>query len=266
MEREEQSPVAVYDFLYRDQSRLDSYYAQIFGGRRLSLEKTSATKKQHQWNAKLNTGLLSVERQAPTEISEGLKEVIDPQDTATIDVLQWLAENEYIANSVADAKQGQFIRLHGNLLLVDRRLMVAAAKAITVQSGGNKSTREMKMGAELFAQYPMPSMFTLNSADETLYAGTLTDAGIESVMSSHTWKFGPDTMDDVHVIAILESTKSLEDTKTSTLAPVLNLARTLHAWFPPSAVRVTPIVMYRRLISLSEREILNAQDAFAATT
>jgi len=262
MEQDEQGPVAVYDFLYRDRSRIDSFYAQIFGGRFLSLEKTQSVRKQREWKVRATIKVLSAERQGPTEISESSKEVIDPHDAATIDVLQWLSENDFIVDDVEEAKQGHLVKLCGSLLLVDRLLAVATAKSLLSNIPGGKSGRGMKTGAELFAQYPMPSMFTLRADSQSLYAGTLTDEGIEHVMRSHTWKFGQESMNDVHLIGILESAGQQEQAGVATLDPVLNVVQTLHAWFPPSAVRVTPIVMYRRLISRVDREMwLGAEES-----
>jgi hypothetical protein len=159
MDRDEQGPQAVYDFIYRDKSRIESYYAQIFGGRSLSLEKTSSSRKQRSWDAKVNIGVFSAERQAPEEKSEGLKEVIDPHDTATIDVLEWLAQNEYITDIIEDAPKGHLVKLCGSLLLADRRLAIAAAKALSNSTGSGKSSRDMRIGSDLFTNYRMPSMF-----------------------------------------------------------------------------------------------------------
>lgn len=71
-------------------------------------------------------GVVEVERQSPAEVSQASKEIIDPHDAATIDVLNWLANNDYIADSI-QPKPGQLVKLFGSILLADGRLMKAAS-------------------------------------------------------------------------------------------------------------------------------------------
>jgi hypothetical protein len=251
-EQDEQAPLAVYDFLYRDRLRIESYYAQIFGGRTLSLEKTQSVRKQREWTIKASVGALSGERRSPDEVAETAKQVIDPHDTATIDVLQWLAQNDYIAESAEAAREGHFVRLHGSLILADSRLLLATAKSLSANSGGGKAARQQRLGADVFAHYSMPPMFALRSERGPLCAGTLTDDGMAFQLSSHTWKFGQHAMRNVHLIGVIEDLET-SDTDEKLFDLVMNMARPLNEWFPASAIRVTPLVMYRRLVSLAGR-------------
>ena len=103
----------------------------------------------------------------------------------------------------------------------------------------------------------------LRSNDGSLYGGTLVDEDMEYAMMSHTWKFGSHSMRDVFVLAILESVEASE-IGLEPLEPILNMARTLHGWFPGQSTRITPIAMYRRLNSPNNREFWEESDSGSA--
>jgi hypothetical protein len=95
MARDEQV-AALYDFLYKDSARLISYYAQIFGGRLSSLEKSVSERNSLGSGGKLNFAVALSDFKSQNEVQSGSKEVFDPHDVPTTDILTFLKENDYI--------------------------------------------------------------------------------------------------------------------------------------------------------------------------
>src|SRR5580658_8921076 len=91
MDREEPA-VRLYDFLYRDQARFGSFYAQLFEGRLSAIERSSSERHQKDLSGKAGVGGFGGERKVATDVQEIHKEVIDPNDMIALDVLASLKE------------------------------------------------------------------------------------------------------------------------------------------------------------------------------
>ncbi|HRH44691.1 MAG TPA: hypothetical protein PKY82_23845, partial [Pyrinomonadaceae bacterium] len=90
---QEELPGVLYDFLYRDNNRISSYYAQIFNGRLSILEETDLKIQGHENTGEGNIQVAKVGRKTVESTQSGTKRVIDPHDVATTDVLTHLIGN-----------------------------------------------------------------------------------------------------------------------------------------------------------------------------
>ena len=80
-------PVELYDFLYRDASRLASYYAQLFGGRLNLTEESEGTQKASDYSTEGSVGVAKVGAKTTKTDNASLKKIVDPHDIIVLDVL-----------------------------------------------------------------------------------------------------------------------------------------------------------------------------------
>src|SRR5687768_10801803 len=111
MATEEEQTVELYDFLYRDSNRLESYYAQIFQGTLSSIEKTENNKENAKRTEGLNFKVFNANREKSLEDSFSSKEVFIPHDMNTTDVLSFLTSNSYIYPNYQTAPNGAAIQV-----------------------------------------------------------------------------------------------------------------------------------------------------------
>lgn len=256
-EREEQA-VALYDFLYRDSSRLDSYYAQIFSGKLTQLEEQDSDKTIKEQDAKLNIAIAGGGVKGVTEIQSSAKRIIDPHDLITTDVLSHLMENALVHTDLKKAPHSSLVLANGTLIFADRYMLEVGIKAIEI--GGiikrKPKTDEEKAQAigmrflkEFFSKFEMPSAFLLQQNDRTQVAGTIKESGMEEPISTYYFKHGTAGLSNVYMIGIKEiPSPGFALSEMQLLGAAQGAAQTLSdLMFPPEAIRVTPIALFRKL-------------------
>ena len=91
MDRDVQTDV-LYDFLYRDTSRIGSYAAQVFGGKLSSFERSESERESADKGGKLKLAMLGLEGKSTTENLSALKQVFDAHDMVAFNVLKVLKD------------------------------------------------------------------------------------------------------------------------------------------------------------------------------
>ncbi len=258
MEQIEQQ-AELYDFLYKDVNRIASYYAQIFNGRLSSLEKTATERKSVDVGGKLDLHLVSGDRKVTEEISDSDKRTIDPHDLIVTDVLSFLVANGHAVDDVAKASHGSLVILKGTVVFVDRLIAEVAMLAFDGMSSSQntkpktaeeKATLQgLKALKEVLQKIPIPSAFILQTADEVQVVGTIKEAGMEENISNYYFKHGTAGLADVFMIGIKEvSSPSFALPDTQLIGAGQLMAQALSDMlFPPEAIRVTPIALFRKL-------------------
>jgi hypothetical protein len=255
----EKQPGGLFDFLYRDSNRITSYYAQIFGGRLSSLEETDSERSTSDSGIKGNIQVLSAEERATSQIETGSKRTIDPHDLITTDVLSSLQDGGRLNTDLAGAPHGSLLMAKGTLLFVDKLLgemgSLAVEAAIRQEQSKPHSKQDkaainlQKIGVQFLTKVQIPSSFLLRKNDGIQIAGTIKDAGMEEPISTYYFKHGTAGLADVYVICIKEVPSpsfSLPNTQLIGAAQVMAQALT-DLLFPPGAIRVTPIAIFRKL-------------------
>lgn len=255
----EKQTVELYDFLYRDSSRITSYYAQIFGGRLSSREETDSEQSTSDSGMKGSLHVLSVDRRGSSQIESGSKKTIDPHDVITTDVLSSLQEGGRLNSDLTGAPHGSLLLAQGTLLFVDKVLSELANVAIEANirqmqsqshSKQHKAAIEQQKSVQLFLnKVEIPSTFLLRTNNGTQVAGTIKDAGMEEPISTYYFKHGTAGLADVYVICIKEvpsASVSLPNTQFIGIAQAMAQALTV-LLFPPEAIRVTPVAIFRKL-------------------
>lgn len=107
----------IIDFLYRDFSKINSFYAQIFQGNLISVTKFQENTKTGSYQ--LTGGLSSLiqgatSRQEHTQ--QSIAEQFEPHDAKALSLLRELAINVY-EGSLKDTQTGQIVLLKGQLTI-----------------------------------------------------------------------------------------------------------------------------------------------------
>lgn len=124
----------LYDFLYRDSSRITSYYAEIFGGHLTSLQQTESERDTADRGAKLNVQVLSSDLKSGKANLQSETRVINPHDLITTDVLAQLRADNRFNNDVEGAPHGSLIVAEGTLVLIDRSMLELAKVVLQTQA------------------------------------------------------------------------------------------------------------------------------------
>jgi len=250
---------SLYDFLYRDAGRMASYYAQIFSGRLSSLEQTDSERTSEDKGAKLNIHVASGDLKHTRETSRTAKRTIDPHDVITTDVLAFLGENNRIEPSVLEAAHGALVLTHGTLVFIERSMAELAVLSfdlmITEEERKPKKQQDpaglqgMRFIREFLPQLSIPSAFVMQGSDGCQVAGTIKEDGMEEPISSYYFKHGAAGLANVYLIGIKEvPSEAFTLPSTQLIGAGQQAAQALtDMLFPPEAIRVTPLALFRKL-------------------
>ncbi len=103
----------------------------------------------------------------------------------------------------------------------------------------------------------LPSLFHLTTETAT-FVGTIKDAGMEEPISTYYFRYGASQVADVYLAG------SKESSCVSNIATGANLFANMGAAmnglaemaFPESAIRVTPLAFFRRLVPATPQELV----------
>jgi hypothetical protein len=245
----------LYDFLYRDSSRIASYYAQIFSGHLTSFEEVESERDTKDRGAKLDLQLASGDIKSGKENLQSQKRVIDPHDVRTTDVLSTLRSAGRFNDDVTGASHGSLIVAKGTLVFVDSSMLglaVAVLEALTKQTktaAERVTAQATKQILPFLSKIVLPSGFLLHTTDGTNIAGTLKESGMEEPISTYYFKHGTAGLASVYLIGIKEvPTSSFTLPNEQMIGAGRAAAEALrNMMFPPDAIMVTPIALFREI-------------------
>lgn len=255
----EELPVELFDFLYRDSSRISSYYSQIFQGRLSSLEETDSDKNTLATGGEANVYVVKGKVQESGETQTTSKRTIDPHELITTDVLSNLVESNFIYQNPKSAPHGSLVIEKGTVVFADRHILELTSLAfdavISEQMDLNEGERDntviqaAKLMKAMAEKIQLPSAFFLQTENDLLITGTIKDAGMEEPISTYYFKHGTSGLSDVYVAGIKEvSSKKFSLPATDLIAGSQQMAEAMNNMlFPPDAIKVTPIALFRKL-------------------
>ena len=252
----EEPQAALYDFLYRDSGRIASFYAQLFSGKLTQLEEVDAERSGAERTGGVNLQIASGNLKSLSETQNTSKRIIDPHDLITTDVLSSLSEQGRIDHDISAAGHGSLVMTQGTLVFADKYMLEVAVSAFEMVTGKKAKTAEEKAGLlglrmlrTLFSKIEFPSAFLLQGSGGIQVAGTIKESGMEEPISTYYFRHGTAGLSDVFMIGIKEVASALftlPDTQLlgASKAAAQSLSDIL---FPPEAIRVTPIALFRKL-------------------
>lgn len=249
----------LYDFLYRDSSRITSYYAQIFGGHLTAVQSTESERDTQGRGAKLNIQVASGDIKSGKENLRSQTRVIDPHDLITTDVLSQLQADNRFDGDVQNAPHGSLIIASGTLILIDSSMLELAKVFLQMQAdeaaraartqAEKAAARAQKQVIPFLASIVLPSGFLLRTADGLNVVGTLKESGMEEPISTYYFKHGTAGLAQVFAIGIKEEpshsiTLPLEQMIGAGQAAAAGLKQLM---FPADSITVTPIALFRKI-------------------
>ena len=258
MEQDAQTDV-LYDFLYRDSSRITSYYAQIFGGKLTSLENTDTDRKTKDRGGKLDLEVLGGDLRSGKEISQSQTRIIDPHDLIATDVLVQLSSDNRLNVDVNNAPHGSLVLTSGTLILIDKTMLELAAVVLEAQAkeavnnargaAEKAAARAQQQIVPMIRSITLPSGFLLRTPDGLDIVGTVKEDGMEEPISTYYFKHGLAGLASVYIMGIKEEPSysvSLPPEKIIGMGQVF--AKALQEiMFPEAAITVTPIALFREI-------------------
>lgn len=146
----------------------------------------------------------------------------------------------------------------GTLVFVDKYMLEMAVVAVEASVGSlhKAKTQQDKINLQGFkilksilSKLTLPSAFLLHASDGVQVAGTIKESGMEEPISSYYFKHGAAGLSGVYVIGIKEiPSQSFTLPDTQLLGAFQQGAQGLSdMMFPPEAIRVTPVALFRKL-------------------
>jgi hypothetical protein len=245
----------LYDFLYRDSSRIASYYAQLFSGRLTSLEELESTREASQKTGEANVHLLKGGLSKSADDTFSQKRVIDPHDVVTTDVLSYLVEHNMISEDIETADQGSLFITNGSLVFCDKFMLETAVSAFETTAAKPRTAEErqaaagIKMLKQMLARVTFPSAYLLRTQAGELIAGTIKDEGMEEPISTYYFRHGTAGLPGAYMIGIKEvSSESFQLPMTQFMGAAQFSAQLLsNMFFPEDSLKATPLAFFRKL-------------------
>lgn len=259
-EESEEQAVALYDFLYRDSNRIVSYYAQIFGGRITSQEETNLRRQSKDTSIKGDLKIVSTDAKSSRENQVISKQIVDPHDVLTSDVLTHLVRNRDINKDIENAPHGALVLVQGTVgflehsmtemaIVTIKSIVLPQMKRAAKNAEGKAGVEATELAVKLLEKVRVPSAFTFKTTSGIQVVGTIKDEGMEEPIVTYYFKHGTGGLAEVYLIGIKETSTSAEVLPhTDFIGMGLSAAQGLTDFlFPPDSIRVTPIALFRAL-------------------
>lgn len=250
-------PVPLRDFLYRDNARLASYYAQVFGGRLVSKEVPKSSRTTHGSSYGGNVQILKGDKSSSAEAATSEKAVFEPHDVSPVALIDELLSGAFVDCDPIQAPNGRLIHAKGILYLFDGWGLQTALSAFegviveTLTKGHQK--RELRDFAKTlkatFGGLSVPSMFLLETDAGVNFIGTIKPDGLDEPVSAFNFKHGENGLPGVHLLGLKEVAAPLvRIPETSSLKMTQGLAKAFgDMLIPEKAQRATAGALYREL-------------------
>ena len=243
----------LYDYLYKDSLRLNSYYSQIWKGKLQTIEKGEATQENLRESGEGGLPVIKGSISHSEEFQNYSKLKYDPIDMATNDVLSYLMDNNYINKSYNEAKHGQLILAHGSLFFIDKYILEMTDpyfELLIKQLKSDNDSLELMLtfAKNFYSKIPFQTMFILKTKAGML-TGSVHESFLAENISSFYLKHSDNFLNDIYVIGIKESDHTqitLPDTSLPGIGQSV-IREVSKLIYPVDAIRTTPIAMFRKL-------------------
>ncbi|HEX2866513.1 MAG TPA: hypothetical protein VHO03_05705 [Ignavibacteriales bacterium] len=262
--------VSLYDFLYKDLSKISSYYAQVFSGHLTKIEKTSSSDESLAKNTGGDLKVLKYEQTLKEGLSEQTKNVFDPHDLTTTDVLSFLMENGFVSKDPMQAGNGDLVLIEGSLLMMDKMILdlsVSSIESMLAFAGQGQKSKDIKnlksfttIMKNFIQKMPIDATYLLKS-DGSYYAGTIKEQYMDDPVSSYYLKYGSKGITDVFLIGFKNFSDEYFEVEENSLFGYgqKNIDAIKNLIIPQSAISITPIAIFRKVKPINMTDIEEKQ-------
>ncbi len=248
----------LFNFLYRDQDALNSYYAQAFDGvvRSIQQGNSKTTSKTHKSTPLgIAAPILKYSHERQKLMSETDTQSIDPHDIITLDVLQWLEETGFIQHDISLITEASFLKVTGDLLFIDQNLLTLS------MSEGLKMFQNRTLPVELpemvkpfieatinVVRQTVTEPSVLLVSGETVLMGEIKGSYLSSKIANRYMTTGGKYLTSVTMIGLLTKYIPYSAPEGSMLASFTQLADSMSNMFSLHATHtIQPLVIYQEL-------------------
>lgn len=145
-----QTKTQIVDFLYRDLSKIDSFYAQIFQGNLIAVSKLQEETTGGQWSLSGGIPVIKGSKTGQKGNKESVAEQIEPHDAKTMLLLEELAIPVF-EDSLTNTETGQIVLLQGEIALRNYQTIKSAIPHL-LEAGLLKTKSEFKKQKQIFTK------------------------------------------------------------------------------------------------------------------
>lgn len=223
------------------------------------MEKSVSERRNTDVSGKVDLHVVSADRKVTSETLEGDKRIFDPHDLIATDVLSFLVSNDHALDDVVNAPHGSLVIAKGTVVFIDRLIaevaVIAFENIIASQPQKPKTQEEksnlqgLKVLKDALQKISLPSAFILQTSEGCQIVGTIKEAGMEEAISNYYFKHGTSGLSDVYLVGVKEvPSESFTLPDNQLFGAVQQMAQALsNMLFPPDAIRITPIALFRKL-------------------
>lgn len=245
------------DFLYRDLSKIDSIFAQLYQGtiREVATSEniSSSISKSVKFNAQIAAGNRSSENTEANTIHKR----IDPHDQRILDILNVLNLSPY-EDDFSNLANGQIVLIKGNLIIRDYQALskiIPMLPEIMAFEANSKEKRkiknEVKPIMEALKLIPFGLEIEIETGNDETIIGSLKREYLEENHNDLLRVYGNNIPGEWYVLGIASLLNSTEKqpTHTSEIRDSLdNFGQAIRSMYTSGEYVISPILIFRELI------------------
>lgn len=269
----EEPKATLYDFLFIDQARVHSLYAQLFSGLLAGVDTLTGEQYKYAWSIRAGSNhlaALSSRREAAEDNRRA--EHIDPHDLVLHDVLVALQEQDMICRNPGEAQPGSLILLHGKLGVLDFKVleglvallpeMARLSESASPRSGKSRKKAEFAFAGALkkIAEVvPWGVTMVMQNAEVTAWGAINRDL-LRADPGHMILQSGPVLSGEWYMLALVDA-PLLANSNTIEGLPEFHqgllsglVAMRAAVGMPADCLGVTPLLIFRKLLPANPAE------------
>lgn len=254
----------LFNFLYRDQDALNSYYAQAFDGVVKSVQQgnSKTTSKVHKSTPLgIVSPILKYSHERQKLMSETDTQSIDPHDIITLDVLQWLEDSKFIKHDISLITEASFLKITGDVLFIDQNLLtLSMSEGLKMFQNGvlpfdlPEVAKPFLEAAVNVVRQTIIEPSVLLAKDDIVLLGEIKSTYLSNRIANRYMTTGGRYLTSVTMIGLVTGDISYTAPEGSVLASFTQLADSLADMFSLHATHtIQPLVIYQELTPGKQR-------------
>lgn len=247
--------MALYDFVYKNESLINSYYAQLFDGLLKETEHTSRNGSSESESFTAGPRIIAQGKmEGKRELGEENKSKSIPHDLLVIDTLVKLNEQ---AKPIDEAQNSDLMVVEGDMFVLNKSIIdniFAGAHSFLTGgfSGAPKQSSEEKKMMQFIKNFFQTMQFepvVIIKTSSGYICGSIKDEYLMENVSNFHIRFGQSGLKNVKVIGIRESDQGGDiDGEAGLFQGSQGVAQAVRdAIFPAPTILFTPIAIYRQI-------------------
>lgn len=241
--------MALYDFLYKNDSIVKSFYSQLYDGLIREHSKTDTVSSEDRETITVGPKVLAQGILDGTKgISNQKTSIVEPYDLLTVDVLSYLSS---ISKDIGDSANGDIVKVSGNLFILDKNLIeVITGNASSFLPQQSKEEKKVFSAFSSFLKSVRMEPLAVIKSSENTVTGTIREEFMSETIASFQMRLGSDGLDNVTILGIREvaENKTNFQNASNLYESARLMALGIHDMIIPNdSIKLTPIAIFRQI-------------------